>query len=334
MPPVTELLGKVGRLREQQPPDVHGLTLAIKVVSSSTTRAVPQRCTACALTPDAGALGVVTEGGRVYALHLNKQRYTLLDNLESTGTAAVFMARLSRRLFVGCSNGDIHCFDISSSSSRLAKLPGHRTTIVALSSKSDTEQLLSASADAVLLWDMQTFRQRRMLSGAPYGSSQAAFSPPGNIMAAASAAGNITLWNTRELRELGRLSTPAGQQEQLFAPSCLSLSPDERWLLVGCRAPALLLVYSLQSMQLAHALLLPQEMYGIAQVQLLPDSSSAAGEHSTRMGTHTCNRCRPRCMHISVAAPVGDTKEVCLHGLTLFAYLQAVLVSCNDHHNS
>jgi hypothetical protein len=70
---------------------------------------------------------------------------------------------------------------------------------------------------------------------------------------------------------------PCGQQQCRFTPSCLSISADERWLLVGCRTPALLLLYSLQQARLVHALLLPQEMYGIVQAQLLPDSSSAAG---------------------------------------------------------
>jgi hypothetical protein len=125
---------------------------------------------------------------------------------------------------------------------------------------------------------MQTFRQRRMLSGAPYGSSIAAFSPSGNLMAAAAATGELVVWSTRELREVVRLQTPLGQQQCRFTPSCISISADERWMLVGCRTPALLLLYSLQHARLAHALLLPQEMYGIVQVQLLPDSSSAAGK--------------------------------------------------------
>jgi hypothetical protein len=155
MPQTAEVVGKVGKLQLTQPANEHGLKLTVRVLSGGSTKAAPQRCTACALTPDGDALGIVTDSGAVYALHLNKQRYVLLDTLPSAGTAAVFMARLSRRLFVGCSSGDIHCFDISSSSARLAKLRGHRAAVSSLSSKSDTEQLLSASADAVLLWDMQ-----------------------------------------------------------------------------------------------------------------------------------------------------------------------------------
>jgi WD40 repeat protein len=116
-----------------------------------------------------------------------------------------------------------------------------------------------------------------MLSGAPYGSSISAFSPPGNLLAAAASSGNIVVWSTRELREVTRLQTPCGQQQCRFTPSCISISADERWLLVGCRTPALLLLYSLQHLRLVHALLLPQEMYGVVQAQLLPDSSSAAG---------------------------------------------------------
>lgn len=266
MPPTAELVGRVGRLTGQHPATEQGLTLSVRVLSG--------RVTACALTAD--TLGLATQQGNVYAVHLTKQRYVCLDTLQSACTSAAFMTRVSRRLFVGCADGSIQCYDVSTSS-HLAQLPGHRTAVGCLSTKSDTEQLLSASADAVLLWDMATFRQRRMLGEAPYGSSQAAFSPAGNLLAAASPAGSITLWDTKHLRELGRLQTPLGQQQKRFNISSISISPDEQWLLVGCKAPALLLLYSLQEKQLQYAVQLPQDMFGVVQLQVWPDSSSAAG---------------------------------------------------------
>eukprot|EP00775_Hariotina_reticulata_P010320 gene10320-10477_t len=185
------------------------------------------------------------------------------------------MARRSRRLFVGCTDGEIHCYDIASSS-RLAKLPGHRAAVMSLSTKPDTEQLLSASADAVYLWDMVQYRQRRMLGSAPYGSSQAVFSPAGNLIAAASPAGQVMLWNAKSLHQILDFELPHGQQQQRFVASCLSISPDEKWLLVGCLCPALLLVYSLQQRKLHHALQLPEDMWTVVQAQFLPDSTSAA----------------------------------------------------------
>lgn len=277
MPVTAELVGRVGRLTGQHPPTEQGLTLTLRALPGQ-RGVTAQRITACALTAD--TLGVITQQGDVYAVHLTRQRYVCLDTRPGAGTSAAFMTRLSRRLFVGCSDGSIQCFDVSTSS-RLAQLPGHRTAVTSLSTKPDTEQLLSASADAVLLWDMATFRQRRMLGAAPYGSSVAAFSPEGNLLAAATPAGSITIWDTKHLRELTQLQTPKAashQQPQRFALSSMSISPDEQWLLVGCKAPALLLLYSLQDKALAHALQLPNHMYGVQQVQVLPDSSSAAGE--------------------------------------------------------
>lgn len=300
-----ELVGNLGRLRGQHPPDENGLTLVIRVIAGSPRRVnATQRCTACALTAD--ALGLVTDSGAVYAVQLKQQRYKCLDVLNAAGTAAAFMTRLSRRLFVGCDDGEIYCYDYSSNS-RLARLPGHRTQISSLSIKSDTEQLLSASTDAVLLWDMQTFRQRRMLSSAPYGSSQAVFSAAGNILAAAAgSAGYITIWHAKSLHELCRLAVPLDKQKQPFQASCISISPDELWLLVGCRSPALLLVYSLGQQQLSHALLLPEEMYGITQVHILPDSTSAAGE--LRLQLH--KRCNLLCYVICSEQHDSDLHSV------------------------
>jgi WD40 repeat protein len=272
MPPTAELVGRVGRLTGQHPPTQQGLILSVRVLPGRGHGV--QRVTACALAAD--TLGLATQQGDVYAIHLSKNRFVCLDNLQSSCTSAAFMTRLSRRLFVGCADGDIHCYDVSTSS-RLAQLPGHRTSIGCLSTKSDTEQLLSASADAVLLWDMATFRQRRMLGEAPYGSSQAAFSPAGALLAAASPGGTITLWDTKHLRQLGHLQAPLGQQQQRFSISSISISPDEQWLVAGCKAPALLLLYSLRDRALQYTLQLPQDMFGVAQLQVLPDSSSAAG---------------------------------------------------------
>lgn len=271
MPPTAELLGRVGRLTGQHPPTEHGLTLTLRVLPGQ-GRGV-QRVAACALTAD--TVGVATQEGTVYAVHLSKQRFVCLDTLDAACTSAAFMTRLSRRLFVGCADGTIQCYDVSTSS-QLSQLPGHRSAVGSLSTKSDTEQLLSASADAVLLWDMATFRQRRMLGDAPYGSSLAAFSPAGNLLAAASA-GSITVWDAKQLLELARLPAPLGQQQQRFTISSISISPDEQWLLAGCKAPALLLLYSVQDRALQCGLQLPPAMFGVVQAQFMPDSSSAAG---------------------------------------------------------
>ena len=272
MPVRAELAGHVGRLTGQHPPTEHGLTLTLRVLPDRGQGI--QRVAACALTAD--TLGLVTQQGGVYAVHLARQRYVCLDKLPTACTAAAFMTRISRRLFVGCADGAICCYDVSTSS-RLAQLPGHRTAVSSLSTKPDTEQLLSASADAVLLWDMATFRQRRMLGSAPYGSSQAAFSPAGNLCAAATPTGTVTLWDAKNLRELAQLQTPTGSHQQHLTISSMSISPDECWLLVGCKAPAVLLQYSLQHKALQRTWKLPQEGHGITQVSMLPDSSSAAG---------------------------------------------------------
>jgi WD40 repeat protein len=124
---------------------------------------------------------------------------------------------------------------------------------------------------------MATFRQRRMLGEAPYGSSKVAFSTAGNLLAAASPAGTITLWDAKSLREVATLQAPQGQQQQHFSVSSISISPDEQLLLAACKAPALLLLYSVQDRRLQCALRLAADMFGLVQAQVLPDSTSAAG---------------------------------------------------------
>jgi hypothetical protein len=273
MAPVAELVGRVGRLAGPHAPNEHGLTLAVKVVPTGGGNGA--RATACALSAD--TLALVTDAGHVHVVHLARQRYTCLDTLAGRGcTSAALMTRLSRRLFVGCADGSIQCFDVATGS-HLAQLPGHRAALASLSTKPDTAQLLSASADAVLLRGVATFRHAALLGGAPYGSSQAAFSPAGGLIAAAAANGVITLWDAKSLRELGHMRAPAGAGGAAFALSGISISPDETLLLAGCRSPALLLVYDLRSQALRCGLQLPADMHGVSQVHMLPDSNTAAG---------------------------------------------------------
>lgn len=301
-PTVTaELVGRGGRLPAVTQPNAQGLVLTARVVDCAA------RVTACALAGSGSSktLGVVTDTGHVYALHLAQQRrFTLLDVLPAPGTAVAFMVRLSRRMFVGCCDGSLHCFDVGSSM-RVAQLPGHRTAIGSLSCRSDSEQLVSASSDAVLLWDVAAFRQRRVLGAVPHGCSQAAFSPSGALVAVTVPSnGRIALWDARgEGREAGTLHAPLGAAQRAFAFSSISISPDESMLVAGCRSPALLLVYSLSGpgrpAGLQHALQM-QGGFGMQQVQVLPDSSSAAGEGggAGQPRGHTGQRVRGEHVHV------------------------------------
>lgn len=59
-------------------------------------------------------------------------------------------------------------------------------------------------------------------------------------------------------------------------PSSLSLTPDGRSVLVGCAAPALVLVYDMASGALRHGVALPRRLDSVADLYALPDSTRAA----------------------------------------------------------
>lgn len=126
---------------------------------------------------------------------------------------------------------------------------------------------------------------------------QAAFTPDERTLIAASADGTLTLWSTKSLRPLGALALPrrrapsspppvaassvpgsgsgGGRALGLF-PSCFAVTPDSKSIIVGTTAPPLLLVYDIASLSLRHGAALPRAALGVAGLQLLPDSRTAA----------------------------------------------------------
>jgi hypothetical protein len=116
-----------------------------------------------------------------------------------------------------------------------------------------------------------------MPSKLPYGSIQAAYMPDGQQMVIATVNGTLTLVDSKTMQPSASTVTPLGYEGQHFSPSCISVSDNGRTLLVGCRFPALLLLYQLSSLEFQHAVQLPEDMHGILQLQFLPDSASAAG---------------------------------------------------------
>jgi len=136
------------------------------------------------------------------------------------------------------------------------------------------------------------------VQAAPYAWQRPLWLVPGCVLLQATLLQQLhqkgqLVWNTKSLHQILQFDLPHGQGQQCFTPSCLSISPDEKWLLVGCQCPALLLLYSLPQRKLQHALKLPEEMWTVVQAQLLPDSNSAAGVFSN-LQVPTWQHCPPQ----------------------------------------
>lgn len=151
----TELSGKVGRLWHYRQTNDQGMFLAVKPLGTG-------RCMLSAMTPKGDLLALATSSGSVYCLHLDHNRFSLLEDAERTAVAATFMARTTRRLFVAFNDNSLACYDVNTSA-QVARLTGSRSTIQSLSLKANSEQLASASSDSIALWDTRTLRQQRLV---------------------------------------------------------------------------------------------------------------------------------------------------------------------------
>ncbi|KAI8465354.1 MAG: hypothetical protein J3K34DRAFT_461431 [Monoraphidium minutum] len=253
-------------------------------------RATCGRFTACALTSAGGAaLALCTDAGGVYVLQLDahRRRYAQLDPLDGAGATASWMARDRRLLFVAQPAGGVRAYDLATRA--FATLSGNRARVRALSVRAAGEQLAAASADGVVLWDLATLQRRRLLSAAPYGTLQAAYTQDERTLVVAAADGAFTLWDAKRMRPLGGFSLPrragggaadaaadaaAGAPAGLY-PSCFCVTPDSASVVVGVTAPPLLLVYDLAAGALRHGVALPPRRRGVAALAPLPDGRAA-----------------------------------------------------------
>lgn len=182
-----DLAGKVGSLPLSQPNE-DGLLYVIRALPDGrpdggapalARRAAPnsscRRFTSCALTRAGGAaLALVTDAGAVFVLQLDqhRRRYAQLDPLDGPAGAAAWAATAPGRrlLFVAPASGGVRAYDLASRA--FATLTGNRARVRALAPRGGGEQLAAASADGVVLWDLNSMQRRRLLSATPYGTLQ------------------------------------------------------------------------------------------------------------------------------------------------------------------
>jgi WD40 repeat protein len=114
------------------------------------------------------------------------------------------------------------------------RLKGHRDAILGVSFRPDGRLLASASADGtVRLWDLHRRAEVEQLPH-PHTVCALHFTPDGQTLVAACEDGRIYVW--------GGTGHPASQiLAGPLPPSCLALSPDQRWLAWGLEPNALVL---------------------------------------------------------------------------------------------
>lgn len=171
-----DLSGKVGSLPVAPKPSSDGLILKVKALPEGRVKGAqpPEqlRFTACALTDRGDSLALATDAGHVYVLQLepHRKRFTQLDPLDGPATAATWKARDRRLLFVAQPDGGVRCYDLASRA--FATLCGNRTRARSLSVRVGSEQLAAASAEGVVLWELDTLRRQRLMDATPYGTLQ------------------------------------------------------------------------------------------------------------------------------------------------------------------
>jgi WD40 repeat protein len=225
-------------------------------------------------------VGLATASGAVYILHVKQRRYVLLDQHSREGTAVCIVSQPSRKLFVGFADGSIRCYDLATHS-HIASLSGHGTSILSIAADGRGRLLVTASADKLLLWDAESFQQRRVLADLNFDRVMTAAADSGTLLAVAHASGHLTLLDAATKQLLVTSRTPCCKGQQHLVPSSIAFTPNRQQLLVACRAPPVLLVYDSPSLTLQQVLHVVGPGAGsLLQVQALPDSNSAAGEET------------------------------------------------------
>ncbi|KAF5832681.1 hypothetical protein DUNSADRAFT_11362, partial [Dunaliella salina] len=312
-----------GRIWPVEPAEKDALVSVLSLPASKVgVRA--QNFTAIAYDDKAEHLAGVDNLGNVYSFNLKANRVCKLETAGTPGTACCFSPGAGRlTLFVGFEDCSIRAYDITKSVS-LGILREHRNPPRHLEYRARTGELLSTSIDAVILWDAKKLCRRRALGSGPAGPLQAAFTADEEHIVTMFKDGSFYVWHASNFTLVRSFLLP-GAIHMRRMQHTFAVSPDGHLLVSAGLRMGVLLVYSLLSGALLHAVRLPDvdDITGATQLRFLPDSATVAAMCSD--GSVRCIDVKQAALVLEVPNIFPDRKDRCTFSMDQYANSLAVM---------
>ncbi|KAK9816667.1 hypothetical protein WJX72_003486 [[Myrmecia] bisecta] len=154
-----------------------GLVSIFKQPDASSKNSISRRAfTAVDVSPAADLLAAVDNRGSVTIFYVTRNRYALLDTAGCAGVTLKFSARSRKELYVALADNTVRCYNVNQMA-QIGTLKGHRTPVHHIAVRGSGDELISVSADCILLWDLKTLQRKKALGSSPYGAVQALYTP-------------------------------------------------------------------------------------------------------------------------------------------------------------
>ncbi|KAG7389469.1 TBC1 domain member 31 [Phytophthora pseudosyringae] len=242
-----------------------GLLSCVQNLPLSSYDKRPTTFRAVAFNASGELLAATDERGRVFVFFVTANRYALVQHLGVAATSCCFSPRRKTELLVTCEDETVRCIDVQSQT-LISTLRGHRRPARCASFQKSGQLALTASQDAVILWDTKDWSRFRVLNAGP-GVEEATFVARGNLVAVCFQDDTIMMWELESLALRYRFVLP--EKEPSPGLQKIAVSDDHQVLVASGRAP-FVYVWEFESQTIIRIIELPPPIKQVVSHAFLP----------------------------------------------------------------
>ncbi|KAF0717746.1 Aste57867_2115 [Aphanomyces stellatus] len=228
------------------------------------------RCVAFSVGGDIFA--AVDEKGRVFAFFPQRNRYSLVCHLGTPALECAFSPQQRTELLVTCEDLTVRCVNVQTKT-LVSSLRGHRQIPTCVSFQRPGQLALTASADAVIMWDSANWSRFRTLNAGP-GVEAAQFVGNGELVAVCFRDDSILMWELSTLALQYRFTLPEYEHPPGLKRFCVS---ENCQVIVASGQSPFIYVWEFESQTLIRIIELPATVQRIVQHTFVPGTSNILG---------------------------------------------------------
>ncbi|ETM99829.1 hypothetical protein PPTG_18638 [Phytophthora nicotianae INRA-310] len=242
-----------------------GLLSCVQNLSLSSYDKRPTTFRAVAFNVSGELLAATDERGHIFVFFVTTNRYSLVQHLGIPTISCCFSPKRKTELLVTCEDETVRCIDVQSQT-LISTLRGHRLPARCASFQKSGQLALTASQDAVILWDTKDWSRYRVLNAGP-GVEAAMFVAKGDLVAVCFQDDTIMMWELESLALRYRFSLP--EKEQSPGLQKIAVSDDHQVLVASGRAP-FIYVWEFESQTIIRIIELPPPINQVVSHAFLP----------------------------------------------------------------
>ncbi|OWZ19412.1 hypothetical protein PHMEG_0006352 [Phytophthora megakarya] len=246
-----------------------GLLSCVQNLPLSSYDKRPTMFSAVAFNASGDLLAATDERGHIFVFFVTANRYALVQHLGVPTISCCFSPMRRTELLVTCEDESVRCIDVQAQT-LISTLRGHRLAPRCASFQTSGHLALTASQDAVILWDTKDWSRYRVLNAGP-GVEEAIFVAKGDMVAVCFQDDTIMMWELESLALRYRFSLP--EKEQSPGLQKIAVSQDHQVLVASGRAPCIY-VWEFESQTIIRIIELPAPIKQVVSHAFLPGHSS------------------------------------------------------------